>query len=173
MMARNHMMIGTAATLTLVAAHVVRASPSTFGMAILGSLLPDLDSPFSMIGRPLPFLSWPLYRTIGHRTFTHGLPCLFLLTAIAYAFVDRIGYPGPVLAFLAGYALHILADMPTGGCAVLYPVQRRRFAWWPYLTTGTLAESLLALLITGAFLFEAYRLAPTSLMHWRHLITFG
>ena len=43
------------------------------GAVILGSPLPDIDSPRSTIGRLLPFLSDAIERQWGHRTITHGL----------------------------------------------------------------------------------------------------
>ena len=42
------------------------------GCALLGSLMPDLDSPKSAPGRFLPFLSQPIERRWGHRTVTHS-----------------------------------------------------------------------------------------------------
>jgi hypothetical protein len=43
------------------------------GAALLGSLLPDIDTPKSSLGRLLPFLSIPIERRWGHRTLTHSL----------------------------------------------------------------------------------------------------
>ena len=52
--------------------------------AILGSVLPDIDSPNSYIGRVLPYASIPIERQWGHRTITHSLLCLLGLSVIIW-----------------------------------------------------------------------------------------
>ena len=52
--------------------------------AIIGSVLPDIDSPRSYIGRVLPYASIPIERQWGHRTITHSLLCLLALSVMTW-----------------------------------------------------------------------------------------
>lgn len=84
-----------------------------------GSLLPDIDTPTSSVGRPLfPLARW-IDRRFGHRTLTHSLAGLAGFAAVLLAvarIVDLCGWsPGVSLrryaSFLTlGYASHILVD---------------------------------------------------------------
>ena len=62
------------------------------GAVTLGSLLPDIDTPRSSIGRVLPFLSIPIERRWGHRTVTHSLSMLGLLGLVSLPFCLISGF---------------------------------------------------------------------------------
>jgi len=79
-----------------------------------GSLLPDIDSEESALGRYVPFIS----RVIPHRTITHTIWAVALLAGIAWAF-GSIGW----LALALGYTLHIIQDtFSRQGICWFYPV---------------------------------------------------
>lgn len=162
MMGRSHMALGTGCYILLAAGNVVEIAPLAAGAAIIGSLAPDIDTPHSLLGRWVPFLSYPLDRYVGHRTLTHSLPFLAGLAGVGL-FLARIGYPGPVLAFMAGYASHILADMLTGGVCFMYPLDKRaRVKFWPNVRTGSFAELPLLVVLLAALLGGAYLVSPYS-----------
>lgn len=83
-------------------------------VALLASLIPDLDSRHSYVGRLLPFISGPLEHQFGHRTMTHSLIVQVAIGALAYATLPF----GWFLALFAGWVSHSLADMmtPAGVC---------------------------------------------------------
>jgi len=88
--------------------------------AIIGSLLPDVDSPTSAIGRLVPFVSIPLERRWGHRTVTHSLLALAGLAVLTapLLFLSRTAY----CALLIGYLSHLIADCATkSGVPLFYP----------------------------------------------------
>lgn len=92
-------------------------------LSMVGSLLPDIDHPQSIIGRRLP-VSWAFGK---HRTFTHSIVFVFMLLfglqkiAPIYHLSDVHIY-----ALMAGYISHIVLDMMTPhGVALLYPSLRR------------------------------------------------
>jgi inner membrane protein len=90
------------------------------GCTLLGSLLPDIDSPKSALGRLLPFVSVPLEQRFGHRTVTHSFLALgFLgLLLLPLAFFRL----GAYCALLLGYFSHLLADCATqSGVPLFYP----------------------------------------------------
>lgn len=91
--------------------------------AILGSALPDIDHPKSHLGRRLPLISNILYRTFGHRTFTHSLLFCVTIGVLLMQVNTSVG----VGAFF-GILSHILLDMLTPfskGVALLYPLRKR------------------------------------------------
>jgi len=88
--------------------------------AVIGSLLPDVDSPTSAMGRLVPFVSIPLERRWGHRTVTHSLLALggVGVLAVPLIFVSWTLY----LALLIGYLSHLIADCATkSGVPLFYP----------------------------------------------------
>ena len=88
--------------------------------AIIGSLLPDIDSPRSSIGRVMPFASIPIERRWGHRTITHSLLCMLALSAITLPLIawDTACYA----AVIMGYMSHLIADCATkSGAPLFYP----------------------------------------------------
>ena len=88
--------------------------------AILGSVLPDIDSPNSYIGRVLPFASIPIERQWGHRTITHSLLCLLALSVIIWPLL--VWQPACYAAVLLSYMSHIVADCATkSGVPLFYP----------------------------------------------------
>lgn len=94
------------------------------GGVVLGSLLPDLDSPKSILGRLLPFISLPIERRWGHRTFTHSLLALaaVALVLLPLYLLSKTAYAG----LLIGYASHLLADCATKtGAPIFYPYRAR------------------------------------------------
>ena len=84
------------------------------GCVILGSLLPDVDSPNSSLGRIVPFVSIPLERRYGHRTITHSLLALFALAALAVPllFSWTACYVGLLLGFLSLIAIFLSFSLP-------------------------------------------------------------
>ena len=79
------------------------------GAAAAASLIPDLDSRQSLIGRMFYPLAAALEHEFGHRTFTHSL--LIQITAGAIAFyLLPFGF---FLALVAGWVSHSWADMMT------------------------------------------------------------
>ena len=80
----------------------------------LGTLLPDIDSEESSIGRYFGLLS----RIIPHRTITHTIWIVILLAAASWSFHSIF-----LAALTLGYALHILEDsFSNQGICWFYPV---------------------------------------------------
>ncbi|MDY6026220.1 metal-dependent hydrolase [Bergeyella zoohelcum] len=102
------------------------SNPYYLGATILFSLLPDIDTPKSIIGKPIYPLSRWIYRKYGHRTITHSLLFTVILTLITYIF-QRLNVIPPnytIIVFFA-YFGHILLDMFTiSGVPLLYPFWR-------------------------------------------------
>jgi inner membrane protein len=95
--------------------------PAPFLVAV-GSFLPDLDHPRSMIGRALPFISNPLSKLVAHRSWTHSL--LFWVPFTVFAF-----FLWPPLGWLSiGAISHFLLDtLNTGGVQLMAPYSEKIF----------------------------------------------
>jgi inner membrane protein len=91
-------------------------------IAVCASLIADLDSRQSYVGRILPFLSGPLEYWVGHRTATHSLLAQATAGTVAW-FLLPFGY---FLALMAGWVSHSIADMMTpSGVAWFWPSRVR------------------------------------------------
>ncbi len=85
-------------------------------IVIIGSLLPDLDYPYSFIGSMWPELSNFLFKRFGHRGLLHSV--WIPLSLLIDLFVGNTY----ILLFGLCYTLHILLDMMTyQGVKLLYP----------------------------------------------------
>lgn len=120
------------------------------GLAALGSLLPDIDEPQSLIGRRLGFIAWPIKLVFGHRGFTHSLAALALaLAALAGAAGAGLLAPALAAALWVGYAGHLAGDgLTTSGVPLFWPAQGRVRAPLTFATGGAV-EHLLAALLAG------------------------
>ena len=150
MRALTHITFGlltTSGTFTLVAAPLHRDLPAA-GAAVLGSLLPDIDSPHSVLGRLVPGLSAALERW-RHRTVTHSLLALASLSLLSLPLGWTV--PSAYAALLLGYASHLLADCATvSGVMLFWPIPRAcvlpasaRYR----IEVGSLAESALLVVL--------------------------
>jgi inner membrane protein len=142
----------------------------------LGSLLPDLDAPASLLQgvslggiRPVAPVAWMLHRQFGHRGFLHSLPALGLL-AILTALIG--GATGSFdfwiwLALCLGYLSHLLGDACTKSGVPLFwrigAFRRRSIHILPRgfrLTTGSQVEEMVFAFLGAAALVLALRHMP-------------
>ncbi len=119
MMAITHAAIATAGTSLILGT----ASPFSFGLALLGSQLPDIDTSTSLIGQILFPISHWIEDRYPHRTITH---CLLATGFIGVVSV-LLGYYflGNLWAFIAlplGHLLSCFSDCFTRqGVQLFYP----------------------------------------------------
>lgn len=118
-------------------------------LASLGGLLPDIDHPKSWLGRLIPVLPELLFRTTGHRGWTHSLFALALYAGAVWS-LFMILYGVVALAHLMalgaalGFGSHLLGDFITNrGVPLLWPLADRIGA--PVCTTGSPTERTLTI----------------------------
>jgi len=122
MLTPTHLIAAQTAYLSacLVALHSPR--PTEAVAAVSASLIADLDSRQSIVGRLFPYLSGPLEHWVGHRTATHSLLAQATVGIAAY-FLLPFGF---FLALVAGWVSHSIADMMTpSGVAWFWPSRVR------------------------------------------------
>jgi inner membrane protein len=166
MMARSHVIVGLA---TWIAAapmlHCSPVDPIYLGLAVLGSLAPDMDHPKSWVGRRSRPVSTAIAATLGHRGITHSAVAVVGLFALL---IHAGGRQGAISAFAVGYLSHLAADMLTPrGLRLAWPLRR---TWGLKLCrTGSAAETIIVVLlvaaIAGFLLHRAGRL-PSLPIHW-------
>ena len=120
MRAPTHAAFGLGFTIATGTVLGVVLTPAVAAAALVGALLPDLDTPTSPVGRVCPPLARWLERRVGHRTLTHSLLGLALASLPALPLAWR--HPHWTLAFVLGYLSHLLVDAANPpGVPLFYP----------------------------------------------------
>jgi inner membrane protein len=144
-------------------------TPATAAFAIVGALLPDIDTPTSLIGRLARPLSRWLERRFGHRTITHSLlGCTAVTLPLTPLALITGHWP---LAFALGYLSHLLIDaVNKSGTPLFWPSPLR--AVFPRhearrITVGSRAETVLLALLLGTLgvLVPLHEMGFTRALH--------
>jgi inner membrane protein len=168
MMAKSHVVVGVA---TWIAAapllHLPALDPVYCGLAVAGSLLPDVDHPQSWIGRRSRPVSTAIAATLGHRGVTHSAVAVIGLVVLLW---HAGHWRGGVSAITVGYLSHLAADMLTPqGLRLAWPLRRN---WGlPLCRTGSPMEGVIVLaLVCGlAWRLLAHRAGHAAgLPYWLH-----
>lgn len=137
-------------------------------IVMAASLVPDLDARHSVLKRfwLIRWLFLPL-TLLGHRTWTHSLVVLMLL-ATPLLYLQGCACKA-MLAFIIGYASHILGDWLTyRGVPLFYPAKTAFKSPFPF-RTGSVVELPVAMLpffiMAGFYLFEVHHGLLQS-WHW-------
>lgn len=175
MLAPTHGVFGVFLTLIILAVFGIEASLhwSILLVAVMGSIMPDLDHPRSAVGRLFSFASVPLERKFGHRTVTHSLLGWTIATGIAAivgilittaeSFASLKMIPTDLIvrwvaAFSIGYLSHILIDMLNPrGVQLFWPSDARDvIVKDPALRpeSGSKAEILIFAILVGLMLLS-------------------
>jgi inner membrane protein len=87
----------------IAAGYLLTGQPEYLLASAAGALLPDLDSPQSLLGSKIPVIS---LLGGGHRSWMHSLAGLTVFSLPAYLYNPAAGY-----AVAAGCMTHLLLDM--------------------------------------------------------------
>lgn len=98
-------------------------STTIITLAVIASIFPDICHTKSKIGNKIPIISFFVKLLFGHRTFTHSLLFVGLISG-GLIFIDApIHY---MLAIIFGVLSHILLDMLTHrGVQLWYPISKQ------------------------------------------------
>ena len=102
-------------------------SPPVTLAASAASLLPDIDHPESLIGRVFPFISKGLLRKYGHRTVTHSIFAILVISLllIPVLFISNGMVYG---ALLTAFTSHIFIDLfNKAGVKLLSPCTQKEY----------------------------------------------
>ncbi|MCZ8537313.1 MULTISPECIES: metal-dependent hydrolase [Paenisporosarcina] len=123
------------------------------GAGVVGALIPDICHGGSKIGRTFPLISKLINVIFGHRSFTHSLLFLFIVSLLLKSFVTNEAVTEGILV---GMVSHLVLDMMTrNGIKLLFPFKIRvRF---PLTTrTGGTVESLVLAALSVLSVYFGY-----------------
>lgn len=117
-----------------------------FALVLLGSLLPDLDTPNSKLGRKLWPISFILRLFFKHRTATHSILFVGILAVIGFTLLYPLTNSLLISSALAiGTSSHIIGDWLTSrGVPLLYPFIRKRYRSPLTFKTGSFTETVVS-----------------------------
>jgi len=98
--------------------------PQYIAACVLFSLLPDIDSTKSLIGKIFYPFAWVINRKLGHRTITHSLLFLAFVSAVMLSLYWYGVFPDTALVKISVFSLisHFVFDMVTiSGIPLLFP----------------------------------------------------
>lgn len=168
-MARSHVIVGLAAWVAAAPVlHLSPVDPVYLGLAVAGSLLPDIDHPQSWVGRRAQPLSTVFAALLGHRGITHSAVAVVVLVALLVHAGSR---RGAASALAVGYLSHLAADMLTPrGLRLAWPLRR---TWGlPVCRTGSPAETIIVILLVCGLAWSLLHAAgrvgglPMKAIHW-------
>ncbi|PHN07795.1 metal-dependent hydrolase [Flavilitoribacter nigricans] len=135
-------------------------TPTSIGVMLIASLLPDIDHPKSIIGRSLKPIAQAINRRWGHRTITHSAVALVCSTFL-FALIEKAisGHSPLAIVYFFAYFSHLLLDMVTlMGVPLLYPFSKNPFVMpanpkWRIRNDDRRAETITFCLFLLAALF--------------------
>ena len=162
MNAPTHIAFATVAVLST--SMLLNRPCSLLGLAVaaLGSLLPDIDTAKSVVGRVVFWLSSPWEKRLGHRTLAHSL-----LGIVGFALLASplyVLHQEAAVLVVAGYISHIALDTTSKrGCDLFWPSRLRAVlpgnADWRFTVGGKGEMVLLFFLVVACIpLYPAARL---------------
>lgn len=155
MLKRTHITFGVATGLAALDFVTISSNelPIYFTGLIIGSLINDIDTPKSTIGRKLPIISHLLKILFGHRKLFHSLLFYAFLFSITKAFFPFSLHFGIAI----GSASHLIGDMMTPkGIQLFFPIVKKNIKFPLTFVTGGYFEKLLMLCFSAFILYRGY-----------------
>ncbi|MGM5487364.1 MAG: metal-dependent hydrolase [Nanobdellota archaeon] len=116
-------------------------------VAILASLLPDIDTAESWLGKRFKPLSWLLRIGLTHRGPIHSILVMGICAAVIFLYA-----PAFTLPFIVGYASHLILDsLNPKGTTLFWPF---RYKLKGFIRNGSIMEYLLLAALTTGFLLK-------------------
>ena len=113
-MFRTHLAVGVFAALLFLP--LVDNPLPFFIVVVIASILPDIDTPFSKVGKNVP--AKVIQVTTEHRGFLHSLTFAILISLIISIFYPKIAF-----GFFLGFSTHLIVDSFT---------KKGITPFWPY-----------------------------------------
>ncbi|MGE7933902.1 metal-dependent hydrolase [Viridibacillus arvi] len=123
------------------------------GSSVIGALIPDICHSGSKIGRTFRITSKIVNNIFGHRSFTHSLLFLLLMSFVMNTYISNESITAGVLL---GMVSHYILDMATkNGIKLFFPLKITvRF---PLTTrTGSKVENIVATVLTIISVYFAF-----------------
>ncbi|WP_084127781.1 metal-dependent hydrolase [Desulforamulus putei] len=146
-------MVGGAIAGVLISHSDLKSAAIAASIGAISSLLPDIDSPYSKVGRAVPILPMLLNFSLGHRGIIHSPVAVLAVYLLTHLF--NVPYANIIVA---GYFSHLVLDgLNPAGVPWLYPWKKLHFGI-PIIQTGSFIERFIfmpvLLLIFGSVLIN-------------------
>lgn len=118
-------------------------------LVLFGSLLPDLDTPKSKLGRKVPIISYPMNWIFGHRKITHSLLFVVITLILGILIGQALKLTFSLqIALAIGTLSHILGDYVTNnGVPLFAPFSKKRYKFFVTFNTNSLTERFVSLFL--------------------------
>lgn len=166
-MYKSHVATGLASLSILSVLQISQINVITICLAIFFSILPDIDHPKSVIGRYLPFISYPLDKLAGHRTLTHSVLSLAIVSISLL--ILPLEYSSVIVV---AFASHLILDYFTlQGIQLFFP--KPKFYKLGLCKSGGKADYLIVLPISIITIFIPFLLDAKQMIEMLLLIIFA
>ena len=151
MLARTHLAFGF---LTALIFKNIVSTGNIFifvGLILLGSILPDVDSPQSKIVNKLPWLLKPISMFTKHRGIFHSLTLATVFAGLIFYFISRTyGF-----ALFLGYVSHLAIDgLTKEGVNFLHPFSKLHLSG--FIETGKILEHVVLIILIVIILLKIF-----------------
>lgn len=134
MLIRTHLALAVMAILLFV--NHVNNQPLFIFIVLVATLIPDIDSGFSTLGKQRQFRFLQFF--VRHRGLIHSFTFCILVSIILAVFIPKLAF-----GFFLGYALHLFVDSFTVEGIIPFWPYSKKSSW--HFKTGSFLE-------TGIFL---------------------
>ena len=147
---RTHLAFGLFAGLMFLPDQTILTRLFFLGVALIGALMPDVDTPESKFGKKTGPLAHIFRFLAGHRGIFHSAFAAIFFAGLVWFIVN----PMYGTALFIGYASHLLIDGFTkSGINYLHPISNFRISG--FITTGGMSENLL---LIGIVVADAWKI---------------
>lgn len=149
MTGRTHIIAGVA--VGIIASQFVptiKQKAMLIGGCWIGSLIPDIDTPNSMISKATVLIHY-LFSWCGHRKLTHSILGVLLFSLV----IILLGVNALSIGLIMGYMSHLLMDSLTvQGIPILYP-KLKRYRIGKVRTGSEQEMAVAAVIVLGVILY--------------------
>ena len=140
-MFRTHLIFSFLIGLLIINSFDIQNKIIFIAILLTASVIPDIDSYKSKIGKKVKPLSFLINILLGHRGIFHSLFLLILISlVVALVKIES------AIAFFAGYLSHLILDSLTlEGVMFFYPFSKKKTKG--FIRTGSLFENILFILL--------------------------
>jgi len=140
-MFRTHLVFSFLIGLLIISSFDIQNKTIFIIILLIASVLPDIDSYKSKIGKKVKPLSFLINIFLGHRGIFHSVFLLILISLLIMLASYEI-----TIAFFVGYLSHLILDSLTPeGVMFFYPFSKKKTKG--FIRTGSLVENILFVLL--------------------------
>lgn len=143
----THLLFGILSGIIFLDYFQVESKWIFFPAVIIGAIIPDIDYPYSKVGKRFKVISFVISFLFGHRGFIHTIFPPLIVFGLAY----YLGYGMLGFGFLLGYITHLASDgLTKEGVMAFSPILKLRVrglvktgGFWEYIILAALIALVL------------------------------